>query len=593
MGNFQCTNLNYLIFEKVFYKLPPLILIDSKGVIAWSNRDRKGSTPHLPIGTCINDIFSVPAFNELENLSKNKQIIELNGITYQLTIFSLIKDQYFPGYVLLFDDYDYICTLKEQIESYTAKYDLFNQVLEMPYSGNIYVNKQGIIEWVNEMFSTYVRIKKDHLVGHKLEEYNIDPGLLEVMKKGKPDLLNFYPHPKLIAQRHPVYKDGKVIGAFGQYISLDMNCIRRHIFEAEEYINIISRLEARDIMFNINQFVIELNSYKDEFQKTHSTSIGIDNIRGKSPRIQTLKNMILTIASSPSSVLITGESGTGKELFAQAIHSHSDRADFPFVKINCAAIPESLLESELFGYVDGAFTGARKGGKMGKFELADNGTIFLDEIGDMSLPMQAKLLRVLQEREIERVGDTKTIPINVRVISATNRELKSMVNEGLFRLDLFYRLNVVSIDIPPLRERKEDIPEITNHIIKQLNQKLVQNVTRVAPNAMKLLMQHHWPGNIRELANVLETAMNFCRTSELSPDNLLFFDDSLGEKQFEEQDIDLKSSVSNIEKSMVISALKANSGDRKAAASSLGVSRTTLYRMMKKHGLLQKSTVTY
>jgi len=197
------------------------------------------------------------------------------------------------------------------------------------------------------------------------------------------------------------------------------------------------------------------------------------------------------------------------------------------------------------------------------------------------------------KREIERVGDTKTIPINVRVISATNRELKSMVNEGLFRLDLFYRLNVVSIDIPPLRERREDIPEITNHIIKQLNQKLVQNVTRVAPNAMKLLMQHHWPGNIRELANVLETAMNFCRTSELSPDNLLFFDDSLGEKQFEEQDIDLKSSVSNIEKSMVISALKANSGDRKAAASSLGVSRTTLYRMMKKHGLLQKSTVTY
>ncbi|MEQ8174843.1 MAG: sigma 54-interacting transcriptional regulator [Syntrophomonadaceae bacterium] len=585
MENYQYATIDNLIFEKVFHKLPPVILVNAQGIIAWSNRDRKDLVPHLPIGVCVNDCLPDLRFDKMDKLARQELMMTIQKVEYRITVFSLIKDQYFPGYILLFDDSNYILTLKKQLAAYASKYDLLYQVFNMPYSGTIYVNEEGVIQWVNDMFSNYVRIKKDHLIGHKLEEYKIDPGLLEVMKKGKPDLLNFYPHPKLIAQRHPVYKEGKLVGAFGQYISLDMNCIRRNIFEAEEYINIISRLEARDIMLNVNQFVIELNSYKDEFQKTHSTSIGMDSIRGNCPKILTLKNKVLTVALSPSSVLITGESGTGKELFAQAIHSHSERASFPFVKVNCAAIPDNLMESELFGYVDGAFTGARKGGKMGKFELANKGTIFLDEIGDMPLSMQAKLLRVLQEREIERVGDNKTIPINVRIISATNKNLKSLVESGTFRLDLYYRLNVVNLDIPPLRERVEDIPLIARQIIQDLNRKLTQNVTGISPEAVRLLMQYHWPGNVRELVNILETAMNFCRTSELGPENLIFFD-NLGETPFSDKSQKLKSSVSNTEKAQIVSVLKAHNGDRKSTAASLGVSRTTLYRLMKKHDLL-------
>ncbi len=574
-----------LIFEKVYDKLPPMALVDSQGIIAWSNRDRKDLLPPLPIGSNIDELVSLPLFEKIKKLHSSETAIVLQNVEYQLTVISLIEERYFPGFVLLFDDCDYIRTLKEQAGVSASGYELLNQVFNMPYSGNVYVNQEGVIEWVNDMFANYVKIKKSNLIGHKLDEYNIDPGLLNVIKKGRPDLLNFYPHPRLIAQRHPIFKDGQVVGAFGQYISLDMNCIRRNIFQAEEYINIISRLEARDIMFNVNQFVIELNSYKDEFHKTHSVSKGIDNIKGQSSKIQTLKNMILTVASSPSSVLITGESGTGKELFAQAIHSHSERAAFPFVKVNCAAIPESLMESELFGYGDGAFTGARKGGKMGKFELANRGTIFLDEIGDMPVSMQVKLLRVLQEREIERVGDNKTVPINVRVVSATNRNLKELVDCGSFRLDLYYRLNVVNLDIPPLRERVEDIPFIAKQAIQDLNQKLGQSIIGITPEAVKMLMQYHWPGNIRELVNILETAMNFCRSNELGPENLIFFDNR-GDWPGEDRNTGLRSSVNNTEKAQIMAALKASGGDRQKTADSLGVSRTTLYRLMKKHDLM-------
>lgn len=585
MSSFQCTNLNHLIFDRAFQKLPPLVLVDAEGIIAWSNRDTRSQVPYLPIGTAVSELLPELKLEEMDSSTQSKIRSLLEDVPYEITVISLARDKYFPGYLLLFDDWDYVQDLKARLKHYQDKYESLYQMLNMPWSGNIFVNREGDIEWVNETFSNYVRIPRDDLIGHKLEEYKIDPGLLEVIDKGRPDLLNFYPHPKLIAQRHPVLKDGQVIGAFGQYISLDMNCIRRHIFKAEEYINIISRLEARDIMFNVNQFVIELNSYKEEFHKTHSTSIGIDNIKGRSPKIMNLKNMVLMIAGSPSSVLITGESGTGKELFAQAIHFHSDRSAFPFVKVNCAAIPEALLESELFGYVDGAFTGARKGGKLGKFELANRGTIFLDEIGDMPLAMQAKLLRVLQERELERIGDNKTIPIDLRIISATNQDLKALVDKGSFRLDLYYRLNVVNLNIPSLRERTEDIPTIAYHIVQELNKKLSHNIRSISPEAIKLLMQYHWPGNIRELFNVLETAMNFCRSSELGPENLAFFSKT-GESSWGQDHASLKDAIGNSEKAQVVAVLKTNNGDRQASADALGVSRTTLYRLMKKHDLL-------
>lgn len=576
-------SLSHTVLDRVMSRLSPIAVVDLKGIIAWSNRDKKENVPCLQVGLPINNIH--PDLSQ-QAISINKEIsIQLNRVEYTITIESILLEDNFQGFILLFDNSEHVAVLKENYNWYRNKYETLYDVANSHYLGTIYINTDGIIEIVNDMFAGYVGIPKEKLIGNKIQNFNIDPGLMEVVRTGKPDLLHFYPQPKLIAQRQPVERDGKLIGVYGRYISLDMKAIRKNIFEAEEYINVISRLQARDVMFNINQFILELNSYKDEFQKVNSTSVGIDNIKGNSTQIRTIKNMILMVSNSPSSVLITGESGSGKELVAQAIHFHSDRSSYPFIKVNCAAIPENLMESELFGYVDGAFTGARKGGKMGKFELANQGTIFLDEIGDMPLSMQAKLLRVLQEREIERVGANNPIPVNVRIISATNKDLNVLVDEGMFRLDLYYRLNVVKINIPPLRERTEDIAVIAQHAIKELNKKLCHNITNISPQGISLLMHYNWPGNIRELVNVLETAMNFCQDTELTPDNLRLVKIP-SEEAVKTSKQNLKASINTTEKIRLKAALESNNGDRKATAAMLDVSRTTLYRLMKKHDLL-------
>jgi two-component system response regulator AtoC len=232
-------------------------------------------------------------------------------------------------------------------------------------------------------------------------------------------------------------------------------------------------------------------------------------ISGKSRAIREVYSMIDRVAKTPSTVLITGESGTGKELIANAIHKNSDRADKPFIRVNCAAIPESLVESELFGYEKGAFTGA-VGSKPGRFELADQGTLFLDEIGDIPLAMQVKLLRALQYMSFERVGGIKPIHVDVRLIAATNRDLQEAIKQGKFREDLYYRLNIVQISLPPLRERMEDIPILVARLVARQNERLKKNVAGVSDKAMEALVSYHWPGNIRELENVIERSVLFC-----------------------------------------------------------------------------------
>ncbi|HEX4514535.1 MAG TPA: sigma-54 dependent transcriptional regulator, partial [Polyangiaceae bacterium] len=232
-------------------------------------------------------------------------------------------------------------------------------------------------------------------------------------------------------------------------------------------------------------------------------------IIGQSPGITDLYNVLERVADTPTTVLITGESGTGKELVARALHDHSSRKDKPFIKVNCAAIPKELIESELFGYERGAFTGAVNS-KPGRFELANGGTLFLDEIGEIPVEMQVKLLRALQESEFERVGGIKTIRVDVRLVAATNRDLKKLISQGAFREDLFYRLNVVSIRLPALRERASDTPLLVEHFLKKFNERLKKNVVGIEPEALDLLSAYTWPGNIRELENVLERTILFC-----------------------------------------------------------------------------------
>jgi DNA-binding NtrC family response regulator len=316
------------------------------------------------------------------------------------------------------------------------------------------------------------------------------------------------------------------------------------------------------------------------------TKYKLENIVGRSAQMLQVYKTIARVAESRSTVLVTGESGTGKELIARAIHFNSPRAARPFVAVDCSSLAETLLESELFGHMRGAFTGAVTT-KKGLFEEADRGTCFLDEIGDISLAMQAKLLRVLQEHEIKRVGGTETIKIDVRIVAATNQNLEALVTEKKFREDLFYRLNVVSIHLPSLRERPEDVPLLADHFLRKYASQNNKPVCRISPEAMDLLVRHRWPGNVRELENVIE------RATTLSGTNLILPEDLPRRLQMEPAQMSLSSlpsrmPLSELEKLYIQKVLEETGGNKKKAADILGIDRRTLYRMATRLGLTIK-----
>lgn len=316
------------------------------------------------------------------------------------------------------------------------------------------------------------------------------------------------------------------------------------------------------------------------------TKYQLDNIVGRNPQMLQLYKTIARVADSRSTVLIIGESGTGKELVARAIHFNSQRAPMPFVAVDCGSLAETLLESELFGHVRGAFTGAIAS-KKGLFEEADNGTCFLDEVGDISLSMQTKLLRVLQEHEIKRVGGRETIKIDVRIVAATNKNLEELVEEGKFREDLFYRLNVVSVQLPPLRERAEDIPLLASHFLKKYAAENNKPISRISPEATNHLTRYRWPGNVRELENVIERAMALSQHTVILPEDLP------RRLRMEPQEADLSSfpsriSLSELEKLYIQKVLEETGGNKKKAADILGIDRRTLYRMAARYGLTIK-----
>jgi two-component system, NtrC family, response regulator AtoC len=321
---------------------------------------------------------------------------------------------------------------------------------------------------------------------------------------------------------------------------------------------------------------------------------------GQSPAIRQIYGVVEKVANTPSTVLISGESGTGKELIARALHENSTRHAGPFIKINCAAIPKTLMESELFGYDKGAFTGA-VGAKPGRFELAHGGTLFLDEIGEIPVEMQVKLLRVLQESEFERVGGIKTIKVDVRLVTATNRDLLEEIAAGNFREDLFYRLNVVPIQIPPLRERREDIPLLAEHFIAKFNERLKKQIVSISPEAVAELVGYNWPGNIRELENLMERTILFCEGPEIGVSDLppeivgaaqTPASAAAGEGEPRPAAGSLKEAVraetERVERELIQRALDATGGNVTQAARKLKISRKSLQTKMKELGLREK-----
>lgn len=338
------------------------------------------------------------------------------------------------------------------------------------------------------------------------------------------------------------------------------------------------------MVFTIREISQVHRAINDVIGLTHNTSF--DVIIGESLPLLEIKERAIKAAASSSTVLIQGESGTGKELFARAIHSASPRRNKPFVAINCAAIPEQLLESELFGYEEGAFTGATRGGKSGKFELADGGTVFLDEIGDMPLHLQSKLLRVLQEKKIDRIGGRVPIPVDVRIIAATNVDLEEKVALGEFRQDLFFRLNVIPILIPPLRDRKEDIPILMDYLLTKCNNKLGKNIQGFSMEVVSLFSRYHWPGNVRELENVIEYAVNMEQRKVITLQSLPLRLRQNGSRVTESGFPEVRS-LEDIEREAIYNALRVYRNKDKAAAA-LGIGRATLYRKIKKYNIISR-----
>jgi transcriptional regulator with PAS, ATPase and Fis domain len=325
--------------------------------------------------------------------------------------------------------------------------------------------------------------------------------------------------------------------------------------------------------------------YEEELINLRSTRYTFDSIVGKSQAITSLKLEARRAASNNFPVLISGESGTGKELFAQAIHHASARKLYPFVRINCAAIPKDLLESELFGYEKGAFTGAGSNGKPGKFELAHKGTVFLDEVGDLPLEMQPKLLRAIEDYEFERVGGTKIIRTNLRVIAATNQNLEQMLADGRFRKDLFYRLNVIPLHIPPLRERRTDIIHIARWMLKQMAAEANIPEVKLDKTAETALKHYEWPGNVRELSNVLERTMSALESNTIHLQDLPFYLYRNSQKSAVKNRSSLKDLQARTEIETIHFALKESNNNKAKAARILGIHRTLLYKKMKKYGI--------
>ncbi|WP_249593868.1 sigma-54-dependent Fis family transcriptional regulator [Peribacillus frigoritolerans] len=546
-----------------------------------------GRSSESTVGLALSELFpelqDILSSIELQAEESLLRHVTIKDRKFLITCNSLSsEDHYWGGLFLLQDFTDY--------ETIAGEFDVNKQLdialettIELAFDGFVIVDKQGHIRRVNQAFCELTKMSKDNIIDTSIHdsfpEIKLEETLSDGIQKESVEAVMIGKHHCLIT-RVPIFQGNEVVGAIGRIVFRNLN----------KWKNVINRLD------NLEK---EVSYYRAELSILGGSDFDIDDILSKSEEMRQLKYMARQAAPGFSTVLLLGESGTGKELFARGVHNASRRPG-RFVKINCAAVPIELWESEFFGYADGAFTGAKRGGKTGKFEDANNGTLFLDEIGDMPLSMQVKLLRVLQEREFERVGGNQTIHVNVRIIAATNKDLEQMVASGEFREDLYYRLHVIPLHIPPLRKRAEDIPLLATSVSKKFSHMMGIEPITISPIALSLLMAHHWPGNVRELENVIERAMNCMNDSVLESHHLPDYLVNINSRPHSETkkalttltnnsgiveneqnaSVYYKKKVSEAEKEAIESALQLANGNRTAAAKILGISRSQFYKKL-------------
>lgn len=445
-----------------------------------------------------------------------------------------------------------------------ARTERFKTIMDYAYEGIIAVDSEGVITTFNKCAQELTRKKGESSIGRHIDTVLPELNLAQTLTTRKSELGNLCTIQDItvVANRVPIVVEQKTEGAIVTFENITrIQEVEGHIRKKVHEKGLIAKYKFYDI-FGQSKAIKETIRFAQQYSKVNSN------------------------------ILIVGETGTGKELFAQSIHNMSSRQDKPFVAVNCAAIPEHLLESELFGYAEGAFTGAVKGGKQGYFALAHGGTLFLDEISELPLKLQGRLLRVLQEKEIMPIGANRVVPINVRILSATNKNLKQLAADGLFRQDLLYRLDVLRLLIPPLRNRSDDIVTLTHHLLLKCCEKLGRNPYVVSPDVMRMLIEYSWPGNVRELKNFCERLVVLTEGEAIElkeAQKVLDFEDYFSSKQAEVKTSSTTApTLPDIQKSeelAIRAALSEANNNKSYAAKLLGIHKTTLWRKMKKHGI--------
>jgi PAS domain S-box-containing protein len=481
----------------------------------------------------------------------------------------IFRDGALAGAVSIFQDITETEKISRELDSVKVLVHTLEEVLSGAGEWMLVVDASGVITMISEAYAEFNGTTVSGAIGKHVTEVIENTRMHIVARTGAAEL----GEPQkirgrdVIVNRIPLKDGDRVVGAYGRVVFKDVE-------------------QLRQLAGKLNILESKVKYYEEELTHLRGAKYTFDSIVGSGPSIAAAKEEARRASRTDSTVLLRGDTGTGKELFAHAIHAAGQRRSGPFIKLNCAAVPAELLESELFGYEEGAFTGAKKGGKAGKFELAQGGTLFLDEIGDMPLPMQAKLLRVLQEREVERVGGISSRKVDIRIIAATGRHLEELVGEGTFRTDLYYRIHVIPVHIPPLRERREDVGEISEHFLSKISSDSGEPKRRLSAEVLAILRSYGWPGNVRELQNVLERAVAMSRGDILLPEHLpphlLRAVPDAGKAAVPGS---LASAKAETERNAILAALKASGGNKSKAAGLLQIHRVKLYEKMKRHGI--------
>lgn len=442
---------------------------------------------------------------------------------------------------------------------------IFRQIMDSIDDVVMVIDMDTRVVYVNKAYEKTFDRKREQIIGRYLEDLEGETTAITAMKSGKAVIhqLEYLKSVKMDAMgvSFPIFYKDEIVGGISIFN------------DTSKYVELVSKLQRTK----------EMNVYLQEQLNDPAIAQWSREFITVNPYMKQVLGLAIKVARSEATVLIRGESGTGKEVMAKIIHYNSPKSEGPFVKVNCAAIPDNLLESELFGYEGGAFTGARKEGKAGKFEMAQGGTIFLDEIGDMDMNMQVKLLRVIQEKEVERIGGSHPISLDVRIVAATNQNLEELIQQGKFRQDLYYRLNVIEIKIAPLRKRKEDIPILVHHLVK----KIAGDNISVTPRVMNILNNYDWPGNVRELQNVMEHACIMRNGNIIDPFSLPQYMNPkmhMEESRTEDMSYNLKEMTAILEKDLILEALKKFS-NKSRAIEELGISRSSFYEKIKKYDI--------